>query len=173
MLFMSKSLFNRPIMSLRSGGQIGTAVEPIINPQNLKIIGWWCSSPNSSNLVLLAEGVREMMPQGLAVNDEEALAQASDLVRHKEVLDVHFQLFDKIVKTQNHKLGKVSDFSYNDGMIIQKLYVIRPITKIFSSDDTLIIDRSQIIEVTDSYILVRDADVKDAAEEPVGAALPA
>jgi hypothetical protein len=51
--------------------------------------------------------------------------------------------------------------------------VTKPITKIFSSDDTLIIDRTQIIEVTDSYILVRDADVKDTAEEPVGAALPA
>lgn len=171
---MSKSLFNRPIMSLRTGGQVGWAVEPIINPHNLKILGWWCKmSGNGQSLVLLAEDVREMMPTGLAVNDEDALATIDELVRHRDILEVRFELLDKLVKTKKHKLGKVSDFSYNDGMLVQKLYVARPMTKIFSSDDLLLIDRSQILEVTDSYILVRDAEVKATDEELAGAAVPA
>ena len=170
---MSKSLFNRPIMSLRTGGQIAVAVEPIINPHNLKILGWWCSASGDSSLVLLSEDVREMMPQGLAVNDEMALSLRDELVRHKEILAIKFQLLDKLVKTKRAKLGKVSDFSYNDGMLVQKLYVTRPVTKIFSSDDLLLVDRNQIVEVADSYILVKDTDVKDMAEEPLGAALPA
>jgi len=162
-------------MSLRSGGQVGIATSPIINPHNLKILGWWCS-PRSSRaaLVLLAEDVREMMPQGLAVNDEEVLTPPEDLVRHREILDIKFQLIDKTVKTKRHKLGKVGDFSYNDGMFVQKLYVARPVTKIFSSQDTLLIDRTQILEVTDAYILVRDSEVK-ATEEvavPAGAVIP-
>lgn len=170
---MSKSLFNRPIMSLRSGGQIGVAIEPIINPHNLKIVGWWCSAAASRNLVLLSEDVREMMPQGIAVNDDDAFSSTQELVRHREILDTKFQLLDKPVKTKGHKLGKVSDFSYNDGMLVQKLYVARPVTKIFSSDDTLLVDRTQILEVTDSYILVKDAEVKDTAEEVAGAPVPA
>src|SRR5581483_1213743 len=146
---------------------------PIINPHNLKILGWWCNVGRSSNLVLLAEDVRELMPQGLAVNDEEVLSAASELVRHKETLDIRFKLLNKLVKNKRQKLGRVNDFSFNEGMLIQKLYVVKPVTKLFSSNDTLLIDRAQILEVTDTYILVEDADVKADAEEPVGDAVPA
>jgi len=113
------------------------------------------------------------MPQGIAINDDDEFSSPEELVRHREVLDAKFQLLDKLVKTKRHKLGKVSDFSYNDGMLVQKLYVARPVTKIFSSDDVLLVDRNQILEVTDSYILVKDTEIKDTAEEPVGAAVPA
>jgi hypothetical protein len=67
-------------------------------------------------------------------------------------------------------LGKVSDYSYNDGFFVQKLYVARPLHKVFASEDTLVIDREQILEVTDKYILVRDTELKAGAEEFVGAA---
>jgi hypothetical protein len=113
------------------------------------------------------------MPRGVAVNDDDALSSPEDLVRHREILDIKFALIDKTVKTKRQKLGKVGDFSYNDGLFVQKLYVTRPVTKIFSSQDTLLIDRTQILEVTDSYILVRDTEVK-ATEEvavPAGAAI--
>lgn len=162
---LSKSLINRPVMSLRTGGEIALAVSPIINPHNLKVMGWWCKSPGGQQEVLLAEDVREVMPNGLAVNDEGALSAPDDLVRHKEVLDINFELMDKQVKTKRHKLGKVSDYSYNEGMLVQKLYVARPLRKVFTNEDTLLIDRTQIVEVTDHYILVRDAEVKAGAEE--------
>ena len=173
MLLMSSSLKNRPIMSLRSGNQIGLAIEPIINPHNLKILGWWSNLANNKALqVLLTEDIREVMPQGLAINDEGDLSTPEDLVRHKDILEAKFQLIDKAVKTKRQKLGKVSDFSYNDGMFVQKLYVSKPITKVFSSEDTHVIDRSQIIEVTDTYILVEDTEVRATDEEavPAGAA---
>ncbi|MBX4190999.1 hypothetical protein KW794_02835 [Candidatus Saccharibacteria bacterium] len=152
-------------MSLRTGSQIAVATEPVINPHNLKILGWWCKSGGGRQLVLLAEDVREIMPTGLAVNDEEDLCAPEDLVRHSEVLNIRFQLADKPVKTKRQKLGKVSDFSYNEGMFVQKLYVARPLHKVFTTEDTLIIDRTQIIEVTDHYILVRDVEVKATSEE--------
>ena len=171
---MSKSLYNRPVMSLRSGGQIATAAEPIINPHNLKILGWWCGGPGKSSLVLLTEDVREVMPQGFAINDEAELSRPEDLTRHREILNIRFKLIDKSVKSKRHKLGKVNDFSYNDGMFVQKLYVSPSLRKIFSSEDTLIIDRSQILEVTDNYILVKDTEIKAGAEEmaPAAAVVP-
>lgn len=163
---MSKSLYGRPVMSIRSEGKIAVATEPIINPHNLKILGWWCKSPASAKqLILLTENIREMMPDGLAVNDETALSTADELVRHREILDIRFQLPDKLVKTKRQKLGKVNDFTYDESMFVQKLYVSRSLTKIFASEDTLIIDRSQILEVTDDYILVDDAEVRATEEE--------
>lgn len=168
---MSKGLFRQPIISLRSEGVVGTAEEPIINPHNLKIIGWWCRGGGGQQ-VLLADGVREVMPDGLAVDDESALATPNELVRHRDVLDIRFRLLEKPVRTKRQKLGKVSDFAYDESMFIKKLYVSRSITKIFSSEDTLIIDRDQVLEVTDKHILVEDAEITAGAEEKVPAGAP-
>lgn len=169
MLQLSKSLLNQPVVSLRTSSRITLATRPIINPHNLKILGWWCND----GLVLLADQVREIMTNGLAVNDDDALSNPGDLVRYKDVLNIQFELIDKPVRTKRHRLGKVGDYSYNDGLFVQKLYVSSPLHKVFSSDDTLIIDREQIIEVTDKYILVRDTEIKVGSEEfsgaPVGA----
>jgi len=170
MMMLSKSLLNQPVVSLRDGSRIATAEEPIINPHNLKIMGWWCKSAGGQGLVLLADDVRDVTPSGLAVNDEEALSSPDDLVRHKEILEIKFQLMDKTVRTKRQKLGKVSDYSYNDGMFVQKLYVSKPLRKVFTTEDTLIIDRTQILEVTDHYILVRDSEIQVGSEEFAGAA---
>ena len=152
-------------MSLRSSQAIAIAVEPIINPHNLKILGWWCRPQRGQKQALLADHIREIMPGGLAVDDDDALSAPEDLVRYKDILDIGFQLVDKVVKTKRQKLGKVSDYSYNDGLFIQKLYVTRSLVKVFSNDNTLIIDRAQILEVTDTHILVRDGEVKATDEE--------
>lgn len=166
MLKLSASISNLPILSLRSGGRIATAAAPFINPHNLKILGWWCDSKFSTeHLILLTEDVREITPQGIVVDDNDALVQQEELIRHKEIIDAQFQPIDKLVKTKHRKLGKVSDYSFNDGMFIQKLYVNRPLTSIFSGDATLIIDRTQIIEITDDYILVKDTEVEEGASE--------
>ena len=167
MLLMSKSLLNRPVVSLRSGGQIATAIEPVINPHNLKILGWWCKVVGQNNqAVLLAEDMREIMPRGLAINDDADLSTPEELVRHREILDIRFQLMNKLVRTKRHKLGKVSDYAYDqDSMFIEKLYVMRPLVKVFASEDTLIIGRNQIVEITDKHILVKEAEVTETEEE--------
>jgi hypothetical protein len=116
-------------------------------------------------MVLLAEDMREILPDGIAINDDDSLSLPEDLVRHKEVLDINFQLLEKPVRTKRHRLGRVEDYSYNDGMFVQKLYVGRPLVKVLTTEPTLIVDRSQIIEVTDTHIVVKDVDLKVGAEE--------
>lgn len=167
MLQLSQSLINVPVLSVRVGAPIAFAAEPIINPHNLKILGWWCKAPRGTSApVLLVEDIRQVTPDGLIINDDTDLSKPEELARHKEILKTHFQLIDKDVKTKSSKLGKVGDYAYDsDSLIIVKLYVTRPLTKILSREDSLIIDRSQIIEITDKYILVRDADVKVTEEE--------
>lgn len=174
MLVLSNSLFNRPVVSLRSSGRVATAIEPIINPNSLKILGWRCKL-RGVEVILLAEDVRDSGPRGLAIDDDNSLSPPEDLVRHREVLDIHFQLIGKPVKTPRYKLGKVGDYAYDDqSMFIQQLYVEAPLTKFFGNHDTKIIGRNQVKEVTDSYILVSDAEVEatesetEAAEVPLG-----
>lgn len=172
MLMMSATLRNKPVMSLRTGTQVAIAIEPIIDPRTLKILGWWCQALKSKEqLVLLAEDVRERIPGGLAIDDVDALSASADLVRLQETLNIKFQLIDKPVKTKRQKLGKVDDFTYDESMFIQKLYVSRSLRKVFAADDVLMVDRNQILEVTDSYILVDEADVKESAKAivPAGA----
>lgn len=171
---MSASLLNRPVLSLRIDRPIATATQPIINPHNLKILGWWCKGPGGQ-MVLLAENVREIAPGGLIINDAEDLSAPAELARHKEILDIRFELIGKLVKTKRGKIGKVSDFSYNDGLFVQKLYVMRSLIKVFSKEDMVIVDRTQILEVTDHHILVRDTEVTVEQKEaiPAEAAVPA
>lgn len=171
MLRLSKSLFNQPVMGLHSGGQIAVAVGPIINPHNLRILGWWCKPRgNGKDLILLVEDVRQQAVDALVVNSDDVLSEPDDLVRHKEILNIRFELLNKPVKTKRQKLGRVTDFSYNDGMFVQKLYVSVPLTRVLAKVDTLLIDRTQIVEVTDQYILVRDTEVSEGAEELATAA---
>ncbi len=178
MLLMSGSLKDQPILSLHLGVPVGRAIEPIINPHNLKILGWWCQEKGArGRSILLAEEVRERLDRGLAVNDESAFAQPDELARHREILDIKFELIGKAVKTKRSKLGKVSDYAFDsEGLFVQKLYVARSFLKGLSKN-ALIIDRRQIIEITDDYILVRDTEVKATETEeelaPATEAVPA
>lgn len=173
MLMLSSKLFDLPILSLRAGNRISTAVKPIIDPNNLKILGWWCLDRREKHrTVLLTEDVREYSSRGLIVDDLDVLCDPSDLTRHKEILDIDFELLNKPVKTKHRKIGKVNDYNYNEGMFVQKLYVSRPVINLLSNDSTLIIDRSQILEVTDTHILVKDTEIEDKATALSAEAIP-
>lgn len=157
---LSRSLYKIPVIALHHGGVIAIANEPIIDPHNLKIIGWRCKE-NGIDSILLSEEVRGIAADSLTVNSDTALSQPEDLVRQKETLELKFQLIGKPVKTKHAKVGKVTDFTYDDqAMMIQQLYVEPPLTRIFGSHDTRIIGRSQIKTITDTYILVNDAETE-------------
>lgn len=154
-------IINRPILSLRTGTQVATALTPIINPNNLKIEGFLAKGSARKQFVLVTQDVREVMPQGLVVNDEDVLTDPNELVRLKETISLGFELLSKqVVTTAGHKLGKVNDYATEtDSMYIKKLYVSQPIYKNFSGGN-LGIDRTQIVEITDKKIVVSELDAK-------------
>lgn len=162
MLKLSEHILDLPVMSLRTGGRVATATVPIINPNNLQIEGWMCDDQFSkSQLILLKQDVRDFVPQGIAIDDHEVLAEPEELVRLKEVLELKFEIIGKSVVTNHRrKLGKVSDYALDPlTMKVQKLYVSRPVYKSLT-EGQLTIDRSQIIEITHTKIVVRDTDIK-------------
>ena len=158
-------MIKRPVLSLRTGTQVATALAPIINPNNLKIEGFLCKSSNFKEpAVLITQDIRDILPQGIAVNDEDVLSAADELVRLKNVIDINFELLGKHVETTaKQKLGKVSDYATETGsMFIKKIYVAQPIYKNFSGGN-LGIDRTQIVEITNKKIVVNELEAKVTA----------
>lgn len=166
MLQLTGMIINRPVMSLRTGTQVATALTPIINPNNLKIEGFWCRAGRRKQLVLLSQDIRDSLPQGLVVNDEDVLTEQDELVRLKPIIQIKFELLGKTVETSSgRKLGKVNDYATDtDSMFIKKLYVAQPLYRNLGGGH-LGIDRTQIIEITDKKIVVQDIE----ANVPAGA----
>ncbi len=159
MLQLSGSLLNRPILSLRTGGVVGTATQAIINPTNLKIEGFYCTDAfdRKRTVVLLYQDIRDVIAQGLVVNDHDVLAEPEELVRLKDLLNLNFELIGKGVATvSKQKLGRVVDYSTDTTtMYVQKIYVGQSILKNLTGGN-LGVDRTQIVEVTDKRITVQD-----------------
>jgi len=158
MLRLSESLLNRPVMSLRTGQQVATAVEPIINPNNLKIEGFYCTDRfDKGELVLLYQDIRDTIPQGFVVDDHDVLAQPDELVRLKDIMEIGFTLVGKpVVTVSKQRVGKVSDYATEmETMYIQKIYVSQNVFKSLTGGN-LGIDRNQINEITDRKIIINE-----------------
>ena len=172
MLTLGQSLINKSVLSLRTSTAIGRVTGILIDPNNLKIEGWYAQDTQKQKVILLAQEVRDIIGQGFVVDDEDSLSTQEDLVRLKPIMEINFELIDKPVLSQGgQKLGKVTDYAFDkDALFIQKLYVGQSVLKSFSGG-TLVIDRSQIIEVTNKKIVVAEATVTD--KSPIPAAVPA
>lgn len=158
MLVLSHDLANKKVLSLRVNTPIASVVAPIINPDDLKVEGFYCQDNYSKNhLILLCQDIRETLPRGYIVNDHDALVNKEDLVRLKGVLDLNYEPINKQVETiSGHKIGKVTDYATEiESMYIQKLYVAKPLYKNFTGG-SLIVDRSQINEITPNRIVIND-----------------
>lgn len=158
MLKLSENLIGRPVMSLRTGQQIATTRAAIFNPDNLHIEGFYCSDKFSRNeLVLLYQDVRDVIPQGIVVNDHDVLTEPHELVRLKKIMDIGFELIGKqVVSLEKRKLGKVTDYATEiETMYVQKIYTSQGLLRGLTRGN-LAIDRSQINEITDTKIIVND-----------------
>jgi hypothetical protein len=161
MLYLSTKLHHVPLLSLRSGGRIGTVIEPIINPHNLHIDGFYCQSAHSDHaLVLLDIDIRDISARGIIIDNHVDLSEPEELVRLQPVLDVNFQLEAKQVLVNKKKVGKVIEYAVEtQSLFIQKIYV-QPRLLQSLNQNRLTFDRSNVIEVTDSYVAFSGPEVK-------------
>lgn len=161
MLYLSTKLYNIPLLSLRSAGRIGTVIEPIINPHNLHIDGFYCQIPaHKTNLVLLDIEVRDLSPKGIIIDDNRNLSEPEDLVRLKSILQINFKILEKPVLTDKKKIGKLTEYAIDQqSLFIQKLYVQPPIWQSVNQH-RLTFDRNSVVEVTDTHIVVSGPEEK-------------
>lgn len=172
MLQLSNGLLNKSVLSLRTGTPIATITGPIINPDTLKVEGFYCEDRfDKRQLVLLYQDIRDMLAQGYVVNDHDVLVEPEELVRLKKVLDLNFEMIGKqVVTVSKQRVGKVSDFATEtETMFIQKIYVSQSILKSFTGG-SLSIDRTQINEITPKRIIINELlkNAPAAATAPIG-----
>lgn len=159
------------MLSLRTGSPVAEVIAPVINPDNLKIEGFYClDSIDHLELVLLYQDIRDILPQGLIVNDHEVLAVPEDLIRLKNILELNFEIIGKPVETvSREKVGKVTDYAFEGStMYIQKLYVSQSLLKNLTSGN-LSIDRTTVHEITPKRIIINDLLAPAPAGAPVAA----
>lgn len=145
-------------MSLRTGGPVAILGEPIVNPNNLYIEGWYARDGRTNDvLVLLSQDIREVLPQGFVINDHEVLSDPAELVRLKEIIGLNFNLLKLHVYSSGGKrYGKVNDFAFEtSSFYVQKIYANQSLVKNFTGG-TMSIDRSQIVEITNRRITIED-----------------
>jgi sporulation protein YlmC with PRC-barrel domain len=168
MLKLYESTPGTPVLSLRTGGPVASIISPIINPNNLFIEGWYVSDIHSGQELILSSGdVRDVLPQGFAINDFEVLSTAEELVRMQKLLEMDFDLINmKVTSESGTNYGKINDYAFEtNNSYIQKLYVSQPLIKTLKGG-TLSIDRSQIIEVTNKRVIIEDPSVKNRGRAP-------
>lgn len=169
MLKLRNSFLHKPVMSIRTGQQVAEIVAPLFNPDNLKIEGFYCNDKFSKReLILLYQDIRDVIPQGIVIDDHDVLADPRDLVRLRKLIDIRFELIGKqVVTLDKQRLGRVTDYATEvETMYVQKIYTSQGLIKGLTRGN-LGIDRNQINEITDKKIIVNDP--LDRATVPSGA----
>ncbi len=166
MLVLDSALKNIPIMSLQSGGALGSTAEPIIDPRKLQIVAFYVNGQRIKEAsVIHTSDIRELGPLGFIVDSAQSIMPLDDqLIRLQEVVKLKFSLIGKqVIDDTKRKIGKVSEYTVeSEGFFVQKIHVTQSLLKNFSNSN-VIIHRSQIIELTDNVIIVRSGAIPQAS----------
>ena len=161
MLISQSKLLNAPILSVQDSGRIATISSTIVDPDTLKIIAFrvYGAANDEGGNILDAKSIREYSNFGIVIDSRDELISDSDVVKIQKAIELNFNPIGLKVETKKgSKLGKVLDYTVtNDNFTIQQLIVKRPTIKSFL-DPELVIPRSEIIEITDYKIIVRDEE---------------
>jgi sporulation protein YlmC with PRC-barrel domain len=174
MLITHSNLINRPVQSLHTGSELARTIAAVVDFNDLRVIAFDIDGPVAQqagvNLLMTAD-IREVSPLGLIVDSVDVLTVADDVVRVKEIKDLHFHLLGLKVETKRgRKLGTITDFTADaQTFVIQQLIIKRPALKSLL-DPELTIARDQIVEVNDYKIIIKDDTEKPKAKAPVKAA---
>ncbi|MBQ7041005.1 hypothetical protein IJN73_02990 [Candidatus Saccharibacteria bacterium] len=164
MLIDRTQLFRCPILSLHVGQPIAEILEPIIDPNDLKIIGFVVGGGvigGEIGNILRVESVREYSDIGIIVDSEDVFVSRVDVMKIDEIMSLEFKLTGlKCVTKKGTKLGKIVSYTVDTGNFkIMQIVVQRPVLKSFI-DPELLISRNEIVEVDDYKVVVKDEEDK-------------
>jgi sporulation protein YlmC with PRC-barrel domain len=151
-----------PVISLQTGEAVALTESPIIDIDGLEIMAYRCESTRSrGHVLLLARDIRQLAADCVIIDSDDELVEPEDIVRLQDIIHTSYNPIDKtVVSDTGRKLGHVEDYTINlDTNQVQKLH-IRPSLFRAWLGSLLIIDRSQIIDITPKVITVRDSTIK-------------
>jgi len=168
MLILGSRLLHSPIMSLQTGGRLAHAVKPVIDPATLRILAYEVEGPLLSERpsFVRTQDIREYGRLGMIIDSNDELVGLEDVIKIKQVYNLNFSLVGiQVIDEHKRKLGKVNDYTLDtDSFVIQQLNVRRGLLKGIT-DTGFLVNRSQIIEINNTTIVVKSPSVKSA--EPV------
>lgn len=169
-------LLGEKVLSIHVGGPIGQVGSMVFDPNDLKISAFKLTGslikPGDANL-LESRSVREFSNLGMIVDSADELVKQGEILALEEVMRLNFEVNGlKVESEKGAKIGRVVDFlvDENDFRIL-KLIVKRPIMKALM-DPELVIDRSEITEVTDTKIIIKDENAGMKKENTVEKFMP-
>lgn len=158
MLINGNELLNVPVMSLQTGKELAHTELPIIDPDNLKIVGYQVNGPSLDHTpsYLRTADIREIGNLGIIVDSSDEFITPDDIIVEKDTYELAYELEGKqVIDKKKNKIGRVIGYTLEfESFIIQQLIVKRPFLKSFTNDE-LLINRSQIVEVNDELIIIK------------------
>jgi len=150
-------------MSLQTGRRLAITKHAVIDPRNLKILAFELDGPHLDQVpsFLGVNDIREIGNMGIIIDSSDEFVGIDDVIKIKEVYNFRFKLDNLAVKSQRgKKLGKVMNYSIEpDSFTVKQLSVRRPFLKSLT-DTELLIDRSQIIEISNDAVVIKDETEK-------------
>lgn len=168
MYILANQLTNLPVMSLQTGQPIATVKHPVVNIANLEVMALACSvGRRRKQGVVLIRDIRQFATDCVIIDSFDEIEDPHEIVRLREVMARNFNPIDRqVVSETGQRLGKVEDYTINlKTQMLQKLYVHQSLMKsiLFSN---LVVDRTQIIDVSNQQFTVKDTSVREAAMAP-------
>jgi uncharacterized protein YrrD len=158
MLILGSQLDGTSVLGLQTGAKLAQITKPVIDPANLKIVAYILQGPLLSEhpSLLMTSDVRELSSIGMIVDSNDEFIGLEDVVKIEQLFKLNFNIVGmSVIDETKHKLGKIEDYSVDsESFIIEQLNVKRGIIKGIT-ETSLLIHRSQIVEINDKHIIVR------------------
>lgn len=168
MLISLAELVDIPVMSLQTGTEVASTLEPIIDPANLDILAYELegSSLDIEPAFLRVQDIRELSDVGFIIDSSEELVSLDDIVIHAALYKNPLQLEGmRVVDDTGLQLGKVESAIMNTTTFrIEQLQVKLPLFKRFI-ETNLLINHAQIKNVKDDTVIVRSGTIKEKQTE--------
>lgn len=168
MLIPHERLLKTPVMSLQTGAELARTHAILVDPRDLTIVAYELEGNmlDQRPSFLRPVDVRELSNLGLIVDSSDEFVGLDDVIRIKQVNGYGFNLIGlDAYDDQKKKLGKVHGFNVDSGSFaVQQIAVKRPLLKSFGETE-LLIDRTQVIEVRDTYVKVRSSVATEEVRE--------
>ena len=131
---MNSRIIGTPILSVQAGGPIATIKSAIIDPNDLKILGFHLEGPlvnRAEARILDVRSIREYSQLGMVIDNIEELVAPDDVIKIQNVLELNFDLINLKVRTKKGtKLGHIIDYTLtSEDFIVQQIIVRRPLVK--------------------------------------------
>ncbi len=163
MLVLGSTMIEKPVLSLHVGAPIAVTTFDLVDPENLHVIAYGVDGPEIKNdpevgNILDVRDIRENSQQGIIVNSSDVFVNAGDVIQIDKVAELNFSLIGlKVVTRQGKKIGKIVDYTIDsNSFMVYQLIVQKPIGFSSLNEPQLTINRSQIVEIDDYKVTIKN-----------------